>query len=180
MKKDKEQSTFVNIGSSSLLIVFVILCLATFAILSLSSAKSDYSLSERLAEHKAQYYEASSKAETVLDEIDTILANTADTASKSHLSGSTKDFLESPYAEAVIKSLNGIQIADTSVSCKKTEKCLNVYYQIPLEDKQILDIELIITDFTKNNTYYEIQKWQVISTNTWESDDTLNLMPVIQ
>lgn len=51
MKKNKEQSSFVNIGSSSLLIVFVILCLATFAILSLSSAKSDYSLSERLANH---------------------------------------------------------------------------------------------------------------------------------
>ena len=62
MKKNKEQSSFVNIGSSSLLIVFVILCLATFAILSLSSAKSDYSLSERLAKHKGDYYDASSRA----------------------------------------------------------------------------------------------------------------------
>lgn len=180
MNKDKEQSTFVNIGSSSLLIVFVILCLATFAILSLSSAKSDYSLSERLAEHKGQYYEVSSKAETVLDEIDTILSDTADTVPTNHLSGSVKDFLESPYAEAVIKSLNNRQIADTAISCKKTDKTLTVLYQIPLEDKQILDVELAITDFTKNETYYEIQKWQIISTDTWESDDTLNLMPVIQ
>lgn len=67
MKKDKEQSSFVNIGSSSLLIIFLILCLAVFAVLSLSSAKSDYSLSERLAEHKTQYYEAASQAEIILD-----------------------------------------------------------------------------------------------------------------
>ena len=77
MKKDKQQSSFVNIGSSSLLIVFLVLCLATFSILSLSSAKSDYTLSERLAEHKNQYYEASSKAESVLDKVDATLEETA-------------------------------------------------------------------------------------------------------
>lgn len=59
MKRDKQQSSFVNIGSSSLLIIFLVLCLATFAILSLSSARSDYSFSERLAGHKTEYYEAS-------------------------------------------------------------------------------------------------------------------------
>jgi hypothetical protein len=177
MKKDKEQSSFVNIGSSSLLIVFVILCLATFAILSISSAKSDFTLSEKLAKHKGQYYEASSKAEEVLEEIDATLA---DTASKNSASTSSDDFIKSPYIDAVIKKLNDAQISDTAVSCQKTDKKLKVFYQIPLDDKQALDIELIVTDYTKNETYYTIQKWQVISTDTWESDDTLNLMPVIQ
>ena len=59
--KDKQQSYFVNIGSSSLLVIFLVLCLATFAILTLSSARSDHSFSERLAEHKKTYYEASAK-----------------------------------------------------------------------------------------------------------------------
>ena len=180
MKKDKEQSSFVNIGSSSLLIVFVVLCLATFAILSLSSAKSDYSLSKRLAEHKSSYYEASSTAESILNEIDTRLADTAADSPKDHLSGSSKDFIASPYTEAVIKSLDGSQIDETSVSCRKTDKRLQITYQVPLNEKQILDIELNVTDYTKHETYYEIQKWQVVSTDTWESDDTLNLMPVIQ
>lgn len=179
MKKNKEQSSFVNIGSSSLLIVFVILCLATFAILSLSSAKSDYSLSERLAEHKSRYYEASSKAETILNEIDTILSDTA-AASKSNLSDSSGDFAASSYGKAVIKALNGTQISDISISCAEADKKLKAAYQVPLEEGQALDIELDITDYTKRETYYEIQKWQVISTDTWESDDTLNLMPVIQ
>lgn len=180
MKKNKEQSSFVNIGSSSLLIVFVILCLATFAILSLSSAKSDYSLSERLAEHKGHYYEASSKAETILEEIDSTLADTAKAAPKSRLSGSSRDFSASPYAEAVVKALNGTQIEDTDISCKITNQNLTVSYLIPVEKQHMLDVELNITDYTKHETYYEIKKWQVISTDTWENDDTLNLMPVIK
>lgn len=180
MKKNKEQSSFVNIGSSSLLIVFVILCLATFAILSLSSAKSDYSLSERLASHKSQYYNASSKAESILDEIDSALADVAAATPASRLSGSPKDFPASPYASAVAKALDGIQIADIPISCKKADNNLIIAYQIPLEKEQLLDVELAVTDFTTHETYYEVQKWQVISTDTWENDDTLNLMPVIK
>ena len=57
---------------------------------------------------------------------------------------------------------------------------MTISYQVPLEKEQLLDVELIVTDFTARETYYEIQKWQVISTDTWENDDTLNLMPVIQ
>ncbi len=180
MKKNKDQSSFVNIGSSSLLIVFVILCLATFAILSLSSAKSDYSLSERLAEHKGRYYEASSKAETILEEIDSTLADTAEAVPKGRLSGSFRDFSASPYAEAVIKALNGTQIEDIGITCKITDQNLTVSYMIPVEKQQMLDVELSITDYTKHETYYEIKKWQVISTDTWEGDDALNLMPVIK
>lgn len=78
MKNDKQQSSFVNIGSSSLLIIFLILCLATFAILSVSSAKNDYSFSEKLAARKTQYYDASAKASLILDEIDTRLSELAD------------------------------------------------------------------------------------------------------
>ena len=103
MKKDKEQSSFVNIGSSSLLIVFLVLCLATFAILSLSSAKSDYTLSERLAEHKSQYYEASAKAEAVLDEIDRALEETA-----------SKKMSFSRYIKAITEEFNDAMIGKDS------------------------------------------------------------------
>ena len=77
MKSDKQQSSFVNIGSSSLLIIFLVLCLVTFAILSISSASSDHSFSEKLAERKTQYYDASSQASYVLNEIDAKLAGLA-------------------------------------------------------------------------------------------------------
>ena len=107
--KDKQQSYFVNIGSSSLLVIFLILCLVTFAILSLSSAKSDYTFSERLAEHKKAYYEASARAEDIVAEIDSILYETAhevgSAASSSHEDGELD--LYDNYIFAVSSALNG-------------------------------------------------------------------------
>ena len=107
--KDKQQSYFVNIGSSSLLVIFLILCLVTFAILSLSSAKSDYTFSERLAEHKRAYYEASARAEDIVGEIDSILYETSrevgSAASSSHVDGELD--LYDNYIFAVSSALNG-------------------------------------------------------------------------
>lgn len=39
----------VNIGLTSLILIFIILCLATFSLLSLSSARGDQSLAVRSA-----------------------------------------------------------------------------------------------------------------------------------
>lgn len=73
--KDRNHSTpIVNIGTSSLLIIFVILCLVVFAALALSSAKSDLQFSEDLAQRKTAYYEASYRAEEIAGEIDSLLA----------------------------------------------------------------------------------------------------------
>ena len=49
MNGNKKHSPVVNIGSSLLLVIFLVLCLVTFATLSLSSARSDYGFSSRLA-----------------------------------------------------------------------------------------------------------------------------------
>lgn len=180
MKKDKERSSFVNIGSSSLLIVFLILCLTTFAILSLSSAKSDYSLSERLAKHKSQYYEASSHAEAVLDKIDGILEDTVQTSGLSGSSWSSADFLSSSYISSVTETLDGALIDDASISCTMQKEGLIISYEIPAGDSQSLDVALLVTDYANSKNYYKIQKWQINSTDTWEGDDTLDLMPIIQ
>ena len=40
-QSEKAPAPFFNIGASSLLVIFLILCLVTFAILTLTSAKSD-------------------------------------------------------------------------------------------------------------------------------------------
>lgn len=167
MKKDKDQSSFVNIGSSSLLIVFLVLCLATFAILSLSSARSDYTLSERLAGHKSQYYEASSQAEDILDEIDRSLEENASAASS-----------KSSYIKSVTEAFSSTQIDGISISCKSQDKDLIISYEIPAGEKQVLDVELKVTDYTDCENYYKVQKWQINSTGTWEGDNTLNLMPI--
>lgn len=148
MKKDKQQSSFVNIGSSSLLIIFLILSLVTFAILSLSGAKSDYSFSQRLANHKTAYYEASNRAERILGQIDEALAAN--------------------------ETLDGQQLEGIAIQAEEGI----ITFSVPMEENQALLVELEVNDYTKDETYYTIKTWQIISTKAWESDQSIQLLPM--
>jgi len=66
MSKRKSLAPSSNIGTASLLVIFLILCLVVFAALSLSTARNDYKHSVNLAEHKAAYYEASNSSEEIV------------------------------------------------------------------------------------------------------------------
>ena len=46
-----ESKSGANIGSASLILIFIVLCLGTFGLLSLSSAKNDLDLAERNGLH---------------------------------------------------------------------------------------------------------------------------------
>ena len=74
--KKKRTEFNLNVGISSLLFIFVILCLVSFAILSLSSAMSDYKLTARVMENTTQYYNARNAAEELLEGFDKTLAET--------------------------------------------------------------------------------------------------------
>ncbi|HPX70459.1 MAG TPA: hypothetical protein PLO47_01840 [Bacillota bacterium] len=54
------------IGGSSLLVIFAVLCLTVFALLSLSTVKAGTRLSEKRSEAVRAYYEADSRAEEIL------------------------------------------------------------------------------------------------------------------
>lgn len=74
MKETKGEASFPHIGSSSLLVIFITLCLVTFAALALASAQRDYAFSSRMAQRKAAYYQASNAAEERLASIDEALS----------------------------------------------------------------------------------------------------------
>ena len=195
MKQNKQQSTFINIGSSSLLMVFLVLCLTTFAILSLSSAQSDYSFSKKFAEHKTEYYEASSRAEMILGEIDQILAETAkqvtaaqnnaaqnstaqNNAAQNNAAQNSADSELASFELAVTARIDGKEIDNIPLSCTGAEGETVISYQVPSGEKQALNVSLLVTNDSKYENYYKIQAWQLISTNDWNADNSLNLIPV--
>ena len=63
----------VNIGASSLILIFIVLCMATFGLLSLSSAQGDLKLAGRNGEAVRAYYEADSRGQQWLKEVDQVL-----------------------------------------------------------------------------------------------------------
>lgn len=69
MKYKKTSFSFIHMGAPSLLMIFLVLCLFTFALLSLSSAKNNRTLSQQSADRIQTYYQASSLAEEALDRL---------------------------------------------------------------------------------------------------------------
>lgn len=63
----------INVGSSSILLIFVILCLVSFATLSIVSANADAKLSRRVVERTTAYYEACNRAQTDIASMDNTL-----------------------------------------------------------------------------------------------------------
>lgn len=65
----KKSDSPAAVGGSSLLVIFTVLCLTVFAVLSLSSVQADGRLSKASAEAVKDYYEADCKAEEILAQL---------------------------------------------------------------------------------------------------------------
>lgn len=62
-----------NIGSSSLILIFIVLCLVTFSVLFLGNAKREDALSVRSADSVQEYYRADAQGEAFLQMADQAL-----------------------------------------------------------------------------------------------------------
>lgn len=157
MKNEKKNYPGVNIGSASMLVIFIILCLVTFAVLSVASANKDFAYSQKIAHRTENYYEASNKAEEILDEIDRILE---------------KNYLENTeeYFDTLRNELEKLE----DVNCSSFPE---ISYEIPMNENQALHISLSLKIPEKQgDSLYTITSWQEISTKEWDGDTTLNLM----
>ena len=176
-QSEKAPAAFFNIGASSLLVIFLILCLVTFAILTLTSAKSDTDFAEKLAHHKTNYYTACNTAESTLDEIDAVLADAwqlsgTDTSKNSTSSGTAAVFTEIETQLAALNSREQLQLSMDFTQSEPT-----VSYAVAIDDKQNLCVTLTLAAApAKGEAYYRISQWQVQSSGEWNGDQTLNLM----
>ena len=93
----KKKSIGVNVGSSSILLIFVILCLVSFATLSIVSANADYRLGQKILTRTTAYYEACNQAEESIAAIDRTLwdvyENSADSEEYFATVGHSKSYL---------------------------------------------------------------------------------------
>ena len=66
---NKNQPAFFNVGGATLLMLFAVLCLTVFAVLSLISAKSQSALVQKSADAVTAYYQADTRAAEIYDEV---------------------------------------------------------------------------------------------------------------
>lgn len=60
----------IHVGSASILLIFIVLCLVSLAVLSLASASADDRLSQKIANREVAYYEACNQVEANLQVLD--------------------------------------------------------------------------------------------------------------
>ena len=142
----RKQLFGMNIGTSSILIIIVILCLICFSGLSIASASADYRLSKKLADRTTAYYNACNQAQysllTLSDELAALYESSADQVEyETKIKESMQDSLIFSY------SINENQILQVSVN--------------PLYPQ------------TKDGDYFEITSWQVMNISSPELDTSL-------
>ena len=196
-QSEKAPTPFFNIGASSLLVIFLILCLVTFAILTLTSAKSDADFAEKLAHHKTNYYAACNTAESTLDEIDAVLADAWQRSDTDTSKNSINNDSSQPDLTSNDSSQPGLTSSDTAAVFTEIETQLTaldsreqlqlsmdftqseptISYAVAIDDKQNLCVTLTLAAApAKGEAYYRISQWQVQSSGEWKGDQTLNLM----
>ena len=196
-QSEKAPAPFFNIGASSLLVIFLILCLVTFAILTLTSAKSDADFAEKLAHHKTNYYAACNTAESTLDEIDAVLADAWQLSDTDTSKNSTNNDSSQPDSTSSDSSQSDSTSSDTAAVFTEIETRLTalnsreqlqlsmdftqseptVSYAVAIDEKQNLCVTLTLAAApAKGEAYYRISQWQVQSSGEWNGDQTLNLM----
>lgn len=130
MSKRKIPS-FINMGTSLLLVVFIVICMVMFAVLSISTAKSNLSMSEASAERSTEYYAASNIAEELVRDLYTDMQN-------------GHEISAAMYPEL------------TSVSSENEETI--VEFSVPVHERQVLEVTIRLN---YSDCSYEIDRWAV-------------------
>lgn len=150
MKTEKKKfNPGMNVGSSSILVTFVLLCLVTFAALSFVSARADRNLTMQTADRISSYYAADTNAEIMLANTDSQLKMLAKQTDKDEF-----------YSE--IDSLfndNDMYI----ISGDENNKYIS--YSIPASDDLSLSVTLkAVYPESEDDSAFIITEWESIST----------------
>lgn len=148
----------INIGTTSLVLIFAVLALVTFALLSYSSADAQWKLAQKLADRTTAYYEAEAKAAEQLQGLDASLA------SKNEVQKETMEAEESSAQDE-----ETVSPGERSVEQSKTFS-----WKIPVGEKQQLEIRVQM-EISKANAGWKLEQWQLTDSGTGLEQQSLEL-----
>lgn len=174
----KREIPVMNVGISLIILIFMNICLAAFAVLSLENAVSDYSLSKKTATHTTQYYEAVNKVQEQLAKKNQELREKVEAEKKAEAKTTeTKSSQKKAETKSTEKKIKTKTIKNTQ---KQSQKALEkiAKSQIKLTESVSKSQQLVVTlklDEAGDCPQYYIQKWQLCSSDDWQADDSLDV-----
>jgi hypothetical protein len=143
----KSKNVGLSVGTSSILVIFVLLCLTTFATLSMVSANADYKLTLRSAEAVREYYAADARAEEVYAELSTAF----------------QQAYENNPATYMIGDLNSVGEV-TIFGGQQEDGSHRLWYEVPVNDRQVLSVILeMLPEPTPEDGFMKRLEWKVIN-----------------
>lgn len=131
----------ISTGASSIVMIFVVLCLTVFAVLSFVSADADYRLSERAADSTEYYYKADTEMQAAIAAVDALLK-------------------EGSPDSAFTSSAIGAQLSRPSVD--------TLQLTVAVDQNRQLEVTLNIPG--EGGARYRVTRYQVVVTRLWEED----------
>ncbi len=157
-------------GIASILMIFVVLCLTTFGVLSYLAARADEKTVTKSDESIKAHYAAVDAMETLLSEVDCVIYNAIESGVSDE--AGLYDYLTEYYSDGL----------DTGRANNNQEYFIYVYegsleVMVNVSSTLALDVLLDTSDFT-NNTY-TITSYRTINTYDWNGGNPTEFGDVI-
>lgn len=166
MKEQRPGFGGVNVGTSSILIIFILLCLVTFATLSVVSARADFLLSQKSSDMVQNYYEASNQAEETALLIDEVLLNVWNTQTAETLH---------PSQEAYRAALLRANYPDSVTISRQEDGSIQFAYSVPAGESQSLSVVLSADIPRQGEPFYQVLCWKLSPTGEWKPEEELHV-----
>ncbi|MDO5345684.1 MAG: hypothetical protein Q4E91_08065 [Lachnospiraceae bacterium] len=155
MKKNSRM--ILNTGTTSLILIFTVLALVVFALLSLSSANVQWKLAQKMAERTTQYYEGENEAAKRLYQVGEMLEQLASDCDRE------AEFLA--MARKAAEETEGIQWENGKI-CWQTE----------ISEKQQLRVEVLpVYPQQEGAAAWRLDCWKLETAAQWENRQTMEL-----
>ena len=164
--KNKSFRPLTNIGFSTILLAFSMICIVTFSALALITANSDYQLSQKVATKSTNYYLAEKKAYETIAIIDHSLQEI-------YFSAHT----ENEFCKQALATLSTLSLNNNSLNLETINNNLICRFSEEISDRLTLMISITIS-YPKTETmpFYTITQWQTITNEFKEENQPLNLI----
>ena len=162
----KREIPVMNLGISLIILIFMNVCLAAFAVLSLQNALSDYALTKKTAAHTTKYYKAVNIVQEQLAQKNTELE---------------KQWAQKKTAKQ--KETGQKEIGQKGTAQKTVKQKTVILTEISIIESVSKRQQLVVTlhlDKTGTVPQYYIKKWQLCSPEDWQADESLDVMKSIE
>lgn len=134
-------------GSAFLIVIFSVLCLAVFALLTVSSAKAEQNLARRTADSVTAYYQADSTAEVVFAGLRAGLRADGD--------------IPGEIAGIALTHYDAVSYGQVYIT-----------YSIEVDDANLLAVGLI---YDQPEQQFAIAQWRLVSATEWQPEEEFHL-----